>query len=631
MKQTKIVRFVYDERVMKLMGDYSFVLDAAVLAACIVLIILSKATYTKKTSRYKYFLSSIISLMIATSANVFYHVCVNESFKNGVIVYIAKMAYYIPLITVLALFNLYVADLIELGSKAFERFILGSYSVFVLLTMIEPITTFGYNIDKDGNIYSPYYITVFAAAYVMYLIILTINLYGHKNIVVKRVVNSVAVVFTISIAIILIQAIFKGDSFTCFTFFLPTLAVFVLLHSNSYDVDFGTLDFNAFVSYFGEILQKKEEVVVVNIYVENFTTDMYIKKNKIAFQKFINDIKYNNFVFKITEDRMIFVYKKSEFDAERIMNCFNKLHEEYQLDQKTIFTTNIEMFKSAYDYQNFYEFIETRMKYNTYRMCNEQDIYAYINNQYIKQELNDIVERGDLNDKRILAYCQPVLDIAKNRYTSAEALMRLKLDKIGLVYPDVFIPMAEEFKYIHKLSLIILNKVCAYISENPKIERISVNFSIDELKDSKFCDDITSVISRYDIDYGKIAIEITESRTLDDFVIIKDRIIALKKLGFKFYLDDFGTGYSNFERILGLPIDIIKFDRSLVIFAKGNNESKYMISNFADIFKRLGYDILFEGIEDETDEEMCRKMKADYLQGYKYSKPIPIEELNRFL
>lgn len=224
-----------------------------------------------------------------------------------------------------------------------------------------------------------------------------------------------------------------------------------------------------------------------------------------------------------------------------------------------------------------------------------------------------------------------MLDIAKNRYTSAEALMRLKLDKIGLVYPDVFIPMAEEFKYIHKLSLIILNKVCAYISENPKIERISVNFSIDELKDSKFCDDITSVISRYDIDYGKIAIEITESRTLDDFVIIKDRIIALKKLGFKFYLDDFGTGYSNFERIMGLPIDIIKFDRSLVIFAKGNNESKYMISNFADIFKRLGYDILFEGIEDETDEEMCRKMKADYLQGYKYSKPIPIEELNRFL
>ena len=82
---------------------------------------------------------------------------------------------------------------------------------------------------------------------------------------------------------------------------------------------------------------------------------------------------------------------------------------------------------------------------------------------------------------------------------------------------------------------------------------------------------------------------------------------------------------------MGLPIDIIKFDRSLVIFAKGNNESKYMISNFADIFKRLGYDILFEGIEDETDEEMCRKMKADYLQGYKYSKPIPIEELNRFL
>lgn len=613
------------------MGSYSFVLDAAVLVACVVLIILSKATYTKKTSRYKYFVSSVMSLMIAATANVCYHEVIAEYVKNGVAVYIVKMAYYIPLITILALFNLYVADLIELDSRPFERIVVGLYVLFVAATMIAPITRFGYYIDAKGNIEHPYYFTTFTVAYIVYLIMLAINLYGHKSIIVKRVVNSVAIVFTMSIIIIIVQTYYKGEAFTCFTFFLPILSVFILLHSNSYDVDFGTLDLNAFVSYFGEILQRKEDVVIVTIYVENFTTDMYVKKNKIAFQKFISDIKYNNFVFKVTEDRMIFIYQKDKFNAELIMNCFNKLHEEYQLDQKTIFTTNVEMFKSAYDYQNFYEFIEARMKYNTYRMCDEQDIYAYINNQYIKQELSDIVERGDLNDKRILAYCQPVLDVVKNKYTSAEALMRLKLDKIGLVYPDVFIPMAEEFKYIHKLSLIILNKVCAYISENPKIERVSVNFSIDELKDSSFCDDITSVISRYDIDYGKIAIEITESRTLDDFVIIKDRIIALKKLGFKFYLDDFGTGYSNFERIMGLPIDIIKFDRSLVIFAKGNNESKYMISNFADIFKRLGYDILFEGIEDETDEEMCRKMKADYLQGYKYSKPIPIEELERFM
>ena len=105
----------------------------------------------------------------------------------------------------------------------------------------------------------------------------------------------------------------------------------------------------------------------------------------------------------------------------------------------------------------------------------------------------------------------------------------------------------------------------------------------------------------------------------------------LQKCGIKFYLDDFGTGYSNFEKIMGLPIDIVKFDRSLTIMSGKDEQSKFMVDRFADIFANSGYQILFEGVEDEQDEKRCTAMKAEYLQGYKYSKPIPIEELEGFL
>ena len=102
-------------------------------------------------------------------------------------------------------------------------------------------------------------------------------------------------------------------------------------------------------------------------------------------------------------------------------------------------------------------------------------------------------------------------------------------------------------------------------------------------------------------------------------------------LNLKIAIDDFGTGYSNFERIIGLPIDIIKFDRSLTILASKNDESKFMVGSFSEIFKKADYQILFEGVEDEHDETQCINMNAQYLQGYRYSRPIPIEQLKNFL
>ena len=116
-----------------------------------------------------------------------------------------------------------------------------------------------------------------------------------------------------------------------------------------------------------------------------------------------------------------------------------------------------------------------------------------------------------------------------------------------------------------------------------------------------------------------------------EFNHLKSQIMDLQGLGIKFYLDDFGTGYSNFERIMEIPFDIIKFDRSMLIESVKNDSSKYMVTTFAGMFNDLNYSVLFEGVEDERDENACKNMYAKYLQGYKYSKPIPIDNLRSFL
>ena len=114
-------------------------------------------------------------------------------------------------------------------------------------------------------------------------------------------------------------------------------------------------------------------------------------------------------------------------------------------------------------------------------------------------------------------------------------------------------------------------------------------------------------------------------------MLMKNKIEELRKNGLKFYLDDFGTGYSNMERIMELPFDIIKFDRSLVLAAGTDERSKKMVSNLANMFSDMEYCVLYEGVEKDSDEDMCKNMSASYLQGFKYSRPKPILDLKDFM
>jgi EAL domain-containing protein (putative c-di-GMP-specific phosphodiesterase class I) len=287
------------------------------------------------------------------------------------------------------------------------------------------------------------------------------------------------------------------------------------------------------------------------------------------------------------------------------------------------------------DYVNFLKYIYKNMAQNSFHEISDEDVKLFQKNEYILKELADICRGGNTRDPRVLAYCQPVFNVKTGRYDTAEALMRLKLPEIGLVFPDQFISLAEENGFIHVLTEIMLQKTCDelryLIAEGYEVSRISVNVSVSELREENFIDDVGRIIEGSNIPYEKVAIELTESMNESDFAIMKNKIDELKEKGIKFYLDDFGTGYSNFERIMEIPFDIIKFDRSMLIESNRSESGEFMVKTFAGMFKKLNYSVLFEGVEDDLDEQHCIGMQASYLQGYKYSRPIPIENLRDFL
>lgn len=351
---------------------------------------------------------------------------------------------------------------------------------------------------------------------------------------------------------------------------------------------------------------------------------------------FYSDFFKGAILFQISSGRMMLAVDISrnpayENSVNNMLLSFQDEYPKYKKDFKIIVQKTVDEISSENDYVGFVKYIESKMKENDVHFVDENDVKTYHEYKYILQELADINAKKDMDDPRVVVFCQPVFNIITGKYDTAEALMRLNLDRLGMVYPDRFIKVAEENHYIHTLSMIILHKVCIHIRSLLDcmyfVKRISVNFAVSEVREEGFCDDINRVIEESGIPYDKIAVEITESQNDNDFMVMKDKINELRQRGIKFYLDDFGTGYSNFERIMELPFDIIKFDRSLVLACGSDYKSQKMVYHLARMFSEMNYSVLYEGVETIEDEEKCKNMCAKYLQGYKYSRPIPIEKL----
>ena len=484
--------------------------------------------------------------------------------------------------------------------------------------------------------------TIFSIGYILFVLLIMALLIRVRRRLYKQVMNGFIGVAVISVSVMVASRLRIQSTFTASTFLFPLIAVMYLLHSNPYDAKLGANDMRGLNNLIQFIREQNKDYLFMSLYMREL--DQNGKTMSDEMRDLIRHVAETYFhksvLFQAGNGHMVLMVPldrnpRIEERIGKILEQFRIEYENFRYDFKMVVGRFNRELKGKNEFISFIRSIHVRIPENAIHMVEEDDQDKFRNYEAVMKELADISDRNDPEDPRVLVYCQPVFNIRTGKFDTAEALMRLQLDNLGLVYPDQFIPMAEENGYIHALTEIILSKTCREIhelvSEGYEVTRISVNVSALELRDQEFCGDIRQIIDGSGIDTARIAIELTESRTDSDFLLMKSRIEELKEKGITFYLDDFGTGYSNMERILELPFDIIKFDRSMLIAGGQSKKSEQVLSSLADLFSRLNYSVLYEGVEDEKDEEMCRSLSASYLQGYKYSKPLPIGELRKFL
>jgi EAL domain-containing protein (putative c-di-GMP-specific phosphodiesterase class I)/GGDEF domain-containing protein len=247
---------------------------------------------------------------------------------------------------------------------------------------------------------------------------------------------------------------------------------------------------------------------------------------------------------------------------------------------------------------------------------------------YIKAYVETAIEQDEF-----VVFLQPKFDINTEKIKGAEALIRWNYKNRELLSPYKFVPYFEKDGTIDKIDDLVLKKICETMNlwkkEGKPLYPVSVNLSRSRMYDENLIDKLTGIVDSYGVDHHLIDFELTESATYDNMERMLYVLRELREHGFKISMDDFGTGYSSLSLLTQMPIDTLKIDKSFVDTIAGaaeRDEDIILLRHIISLAKELGFVCLAEGAERSAQITRLRDLGCEIIQGYYYSKPIPLEE-----
>ena len=253
-----------------------------------------------------------------------------------------------------------------------------------------------------------------------------------------------------------------------------------------------------------------------------------------------------------------------------------------------------------------------------------------------RQQLKDDMQEA-LDNEEFVVYLQPKYNLSDNTLAGAEALIRWNYKHKEFLPPGKFVPVFEEDGSIGLIDQFVLRKVCEqfkkWIDEGYELLPISVNVSRVQLTNRNLVKNIANTVREHEIPFQYIDLELTESAAFDNMSYLLETMKEIEQKGFKISMDDFGTGYSSLGLLRKMPLDILKLDKSFVDGYVDENceKERLMICDIINMAHHLGITVLAEGVETELQRDMLRDAGCEIVQGYYYSKPIPIEEYEKLL
>jgi len=632
--------------------DYSLITEYVAFVIAVVMEVFILVTRPRKTSNFRFLhLGVILSIIEISLRATAIEIAMSKNYLHYINVFyfsiVLSMILYMGILLCMFAYLVRISPLRSSQTKNRIYMALVYSTIYVVAALVAYFTgnlfsvSMAHGIDVDGYI-------IFTALFSSFFCLLCYLIIAINRDKISRLIKTDLLVFILFEAgLVAYQAVVPGIVYISVTYVLPFLIGYMLFHSNPLDEDTGCQNGFSMESYIHYMIRMRRKFLIVNFSFPQLGK-AFDAKQKRELTRVISE--YCRRIEKLDKKVKIYRVSKTKFAVIchynwRYENMTENFIEQIRQITQMILTVSPEVtyahvvyfkyrpvFRNMEDIEAFSEFLRAKIKGRRESgeiVATDEDYEDFVENKVIRNIIEEIAETGSLDDDRILCYAQPIYSVKDGNFRTAEALMRMKVGN-RVVAPYKFIPVAEDTNSIHSLTKIMVNKVCKQIMAMDKkfdFDAITINCSAKELSDLDFHENIMEIVDMHNVPRDKIRLELTESVMFENYEAVRHNMDELNRDGISFYLDDFGSGYSNIDRLTSGDFDIIKFDKTLLYKAMQSDGTDEMVSMMVNFFKKRDMIPLVEGVENEEQSKYCVDRGFEYIQGFKYAKPVPIENL----
>ncbi|TLX58739.1 bifunctional diguanylate cyclase/phosphodiesterase [Stutzerimonas nosocomialis] len=239
--------------------------------------------------------------------------------------------------------------------------------------------------------------------------------------------------------------------------------------------------------------------------------------------------------------------------------------------------------------------------------------------------------RRSLNEGLLEVHYQPIVDARDGRVLGLEALARWSHPQHGPISPERFVSLAEQHGFVTELDAWVGRRACADLRHLHKIGydwlRVAVNCSALNLSNAALPRGIAAVLAEVGLEPSKLTLEVTENALMNNLNSAVEILDAIRTQGIKISIDDFGSGYSSLAYLRKLPVDTLKIDRSFIVELNEQNSDRAITAAIIAMAHKLELKVVAEGVEDRVQLSYLQENGCDMIQGYLFSRPLPLPML----